>query len=352
VPVEPAVEDRLRAALTDGSLRAPGMASDPFRPVSGLPDGARVVLCRDEGGRCVFLEATGGNLCAVHRQLGPDRLASACRNFPRVVTLGPRGVSLTLSHYCPTAAGLLFREDTALAIREDAPAFPPSWPYEGLDAREGIPPLLRPGVLMDWESHERWETWAVGVLAREGSSAEEAVAVLAHAAEEARRWTPDAGAFPVFLEGVLAAPRRVHPVRPPFADCLRAWRDAAAAIPSPHHAAPLPAGLEEADARWVRPSWPGLARPVRHYLAARAFASWCGLQGRGLRTTVQGVRAALSVLRVEAARVCAGTPAALDGTGLREAIRATDLLLVHLAAPEALARRWSAVEKGGPPPAP
>jgi Fe-S-cluster containining protein len=352
VPVEPTVEDGLRRALGDGSLRLPGETSDPFRPVSGLPDGARVVLCHDEGGRCVFLETTGGNLCAVHRQLGPDRLAAACRDFPRVATLGPRGVSLSLSHYCPTAAGLLFGEDTGLAIREDAPAFPPSWPYEGLDARKGPPPLLRPGVLIDWASHERWEAWAVEILAAEERTPEEAVATLSRAAEEARGWTPDVGAFPDFLEGVLAVPRTVPRVWPPFADCRRAWDDAAAAVPPPHRAPSLPEGLEEADARWVPPAWSGLAPPVCRYLAARAFASWCALQGQGLRTTVHGVRAALLVLRVEAARVCVGARAALDTARLREAIRAADLLLVHLAAPEALARRWSAVERGGPPPAP
>ena len=46
--------------------------------------------------------------CAVHRQLGRETLPSACRDFPRVVTLTPLGVSITLSHYCPTAAGMLF----------------------------------------------------------------------------------------------------------------------------------------------------------------------------------------------------------------------------------------------------
>jgi hypothetical protein len=205
---------------------------------------------------------------------------------------------------------------------------------------------------MGWEGLERWEGWAVSVLAREGPSAEEGVAVLSAAAEEARGWTPDAGAFPIFFKGVLAAQRSAPPFWPPLADCLRAWSDAADAVPSPHRAPSLPEVLEEADARWVRPSWPDLARPVRHYLATRAFASWCAVQGRGLRTTVHGVRAALLVLRVEAARLCAGTRRPLDAEGLREAIRAADLLLVHLAAPEELARRWSVVEDEVAPPVP
>lgn len=352
VPVEPAVEDRLRTALRDGTLRVPDGSGPLFRAVPDLPGGARVVFGLDGRGHCVFLEAGRERLCAVHRQLGPDHLAAACRDFPRVVTLSPLGVSITLSHYCPTAADLLFREDVPLAIRDDAPAFPASWPYEGLDAREALPPLLRPGVLMDWESHARWEGWAVSVLAGAGRTAEEGVATLSRAAEEARGWTPAAGAFAPFFQSTLVAPHPGEAAWPSFADCLRAWRDAAAAIPAPGLAPSAPEALAEADARWVRPAWPGLAPPVRRYLAARAFASWCALQGQGLRTTVHAVRSALLVLRVEAARVCAHAGGTLDAERLREAIRAADLLLVHLTSPDGLARRWSAVERLSAPPAP
>ena len=126
---------------------------------------------------------------------------------------------MTLSHYCPTAAGMLFHpviprdfgspgpEGSAgplLRIVEDPPAFPAEWPWEGLDARDALPPLLRPGVLMDWPSLERWERFAVSVLAEEDRSPEAALDVLAAAAEEARRWTPAAGPFGPFFEGVLA----------------------------------------------------------------------------------------------------------------------------------------------------
>jgi len=94
----------------------------------------------------------------------------------------------------------------------------------------------------------------------------------------------------------------------------------------------------------VAPAWPSWAGPVRRYLAARAFASWCALQGDGLRTTVSALRAAAAVLRVEAARRCASAGRPLDAILMKEAIRAADLLLVHLASPEALARRLSAAE--------
>jgi Fe-S-cluster containining protein len=161
IPVEPRAEAGLRAALRSGAVR-PASAGESLRPAAGLPHGARVVLGQDVAGRCVFLEPT--RRCAVHRRLGEDALPSACRHFPRLATLTPLGVSVTLSHYCPTAADMLFRDDVALALVEDPPAFPASWPWEGLDARDALPPLLRPGVLMDWPSLERWERFCVSVL--------------------------------------------------------------------------------------------------------------------------------------------------------------------------------------------
>ena len=102
IPVEPGTEERLRAGLPTGAVG--------LRPIAGLPHGARVVLRTDSRGRCAFLE--GGpahHLCAVHREMGEEALPSACRHFPRVVTLSPLGVSVTLSHYCPTAAGMSLR---------------------------------------------------------------------------------------------------------------------------------------------------------------------------------------------------------------------------------------------------
>ena len=102
IPVEPEVEERLQAAMRSDRC---------FRRVVGLPQGARVVLRTDDAGRCVFLDPRRrpSGLCTIHRDLGEDALPSACRHFPRVVTLTPLGVSVTLSHYCPTVAGILLR---------------------------------------------------------------------------------------------------------------------------------------------------------------------------------------------------------------------------------------------------
>jgi Fe-S-cluster containining protein len=383
IAVEPAAEDGLRAALASGH---PGFAGADvaLQAVDGLPHGARVVLRHDAAGRCVFLEPCDERRCAVHRRLGEGALPSACRHFPRVATLTPLGVSVTLSHYCPTAASLLFAPG-GLAIVEGPPAFPSSWPWEGLDAGDALPPLLRPGVLMDWPSLERWERFAVRVLAEEGVTPEAALDVLETAAETARGWTPSEGAFGAAFDGVLGgvgtafvgALRNEGPAfigafqdgGPAFIGALqngdedardparrgsragggsrawRAWRLVADCVAHRDRLPPEPVADDDADALRVAPAWPALALPVRRWLAAKAFASWLALQGEGLRTSVLGLRVALGVLRAEAARGSAEAGRPLDADLLKEAVRRADLLLVHLADPEALARRLSRCER-------
>jgi hypothetical protein len=215
---------------------------------------------------------------------------------------------------------------------------------------------------MDWPSLERWERFAVSVLAEEGRAPEDALDVLAAVAEEARGWTPEDGPFDAFFERVLS-PRGAPsasgdegsaatadssgPVPPASLGMTAAWRLVAGTVPRRQLVPPGLEGAGDADARWVVPAWPTLARPIRRWLAAKAFASWIALQGDGLRTTVLGLRVALGVLRVEAARGCAEAGRALDDGLLRDAVRRADLLLVHLADPEALARRLSRCELAG-----
>ena len=106
-----------------------------------------------------------------------------------------------------------------------------------------------------------------------------------------------------------------------------------------------PEGLGEADERWVAPAWPAFALPIRRWLAAKAFASWIALQGEGLRTTVAlSPRRARGAAGRGGARLGRGRPRVLDADLLQEAVRRADLLLVHLADPEALARRLSRCE--------
>jgi len=348
IPVEPPAEDRIRAGLSEGRLSA---TSDWARPAEGLPHGARVTLRVLASGACVFLEHGAPRLCAVHRQLGEDALASACRHFPRVATLTPSGVSLTLSHYCPTAAGTLFRDDVALAVVSDPKAFPPSWPYEGLDARHALPPLLRPGVLSSWSAHDRLEERAVALFADESLSVERALATLAGAAEALRCWTPSTGAYDDFAERVHAsAPVAVEPAPASLAAALGDWERAASAVPRGN---PLPDSPRAAVERLGRARAQALVdrgssaqrRAVGRWLAAKAFASWLALQGEGVRTWAAGLALARSVLRCEAARVVAeagGAP--LDAERLKQAVRRADLLLVHLVDPQQLARALSRCE--------
>jgi hypothetical protein len=126
-----------------------------------------------------------------------------------------------------------------------------------------------------------------------------------------------------------------------------AWQLVADCVPHGAPLAPTPESPDEADAQWVAPAWPDFSLPIRRWLAAKAFASWVALQGEGLRTTVASLRVALGVLRAEAARGSAEAARVLDAGLLVEAIRRADLLLVHLADPEALARRLSRCEAAG-----
>jgi hypothetical protein len=307
IAVEPDVEARVRAA--------PGL------PPGLRSEQGRTLLAYDAAGRCAFFET--GRTCSIHRRLGHEALPVSCRLFPRVCLLAPRGVSISLSHYCPTAASLLFDDPGAPAIVADA--FPAAAHYEGLDAREGPPPLLRPGVWLGWDGHDRWERHVVTTLGRDLEPAQ-ALDRLAVQAEAARAWAIDRGAFGPFLDRVLEATPGAASAAPPD-EALVAIVDAA--VPARHR---QPRGWAPVV------SLAPFADPVRRYLAARAFGAWVAIQGQGLRTTVLALRAALAVLGREAALVCAEAGRRPDRALLTEAFRRSDLLLVHLASPEAFAQ--------------
>jgi Fe-S-cluster containining protein len=341
IGVEPELEARLRALRGEGPAGERGLVARP-----GLPHGARSRLAWDGAGRCAFLEPEG--LCAVHRRLGEAALPSACRQFPRVSMRTPAGVSVTLSHYCPTAAGLLFSA-VGLRVVEGPPAFPGCWPFEGLDAREALPPLLRPGVLMTWTAHERWEEHAVATFAR--LAPEAALARLTSQAERARAWTPADGDFDAFFAACHSA-AGLSPETPggsaacdPDPDgAAGAWSLVASTVPGAHRRPAPPPPVDAPTRALVEAGWPSLDAPLRAWLASKAFASWLALQGQGLRTTVLGLRVALGVARAEAGRGCRASGRRLDAGLLKEALRRADLLLLHLADPEALALRLSRCE--------
>ena len=356
IPVEAAAHRRITRGLAEGRItleRTPASGLKmrlerllPPRP--DQPEEALSLLGQDEHGACLFLEVEHGNLCAIHRQAGPGTLASACRQFPRVAVLTPRGVFITLSHYCPTAAALLFRKRPP-EIRRNPPAFPPDGSYEGLEARGELPPLLRPDALMCWDSYGLWEQHAVATLARDELSPEEALCVLAECAERVRAWSANQGGLLPLVRRILAERREARAVETEPRHLSDAERvvsifDGVTRTVPRSLAAQVERARMDGYARWVEPAWARLAGPIRRYLAAKAFASWPAHEGQGLRTAVFSLVVALAVLRVQTARLCQEARAELDEARLLEAFRASDRLLVHLCSPRGLTRWYSSFE--------
>jgi Fe-S-cluster containining protein len=364
IPIEIPQYEGLVASLADGSISVVRRIRDdredraPFAPHRGLPEGAAAVLAHSEDdGRCVFYEADAKR-CRIHRVKGHAALPMACQQFPRMCLLDPRGIQITLSHYCPTAADLLFADDDRhppLAIVDHPPAFPPEFPYEGLDAREAFPPLLRPGVLLDWHTLDAFETRSISALDAETHSVDAALARIEAWAEQLRTWRDSDGplltAFQRIagaqtgVQGVQNETRSIDDARPTFFETVfQLDADVRAAVPPGSVIQGAPRQALDAYQRWVAPAWTGFTRPLCRYLGAKLFANWCWYQGRGLRSVIRSLHAALAVLRVEAARQTQANGRMLDRPLLREAFRQTDLLLIHLADQDALARNWAVAE--------
>lgn len=243
-------------------------------------------VARRAGGACVFFDAdTPERRCAIHRTAGPELLPSACRHFPRVVLRDPRGTFVTLSSFCPTAAAML-QEDMPLAIVDAPASLTLDGNLEGLDAIAVLPPLLRPGVLMDYAGYTAWEHAAIAVLDRDDLDAGEAIDAIASATERVQQWTP--GAIPL-----------ADHVRTVFANTTPSRRLRPGSVE----------GRTAVD-----------ARPLRMFLAAHLFGSWAAYQDGGLSGVVRAVRHAHSLVRTQMA----------SGASFVEAVRAADLELRHM----------------------
>ena len=280
---------------------------------SARPD-TRVWLARPDG-RCAFFDrTTDGASCRVHAALGHTALPLACRQFPRITVRDPRGPAITLSHYCPTAAALL-EPDSPVAVITDAPGFPSAGEYVGLEARDALPPLLRPDMAMDWASWWALERLAVDLLGNGHDSVDRDLARLRGIVEHVRAWNPTAG---------------------PLSD--RIARGPAVAAPSPARAGARERlqSIREAIPEELRPGAPTAPSRAdltsegtrRRFLAAHAFANWTAYLGLDLRAWLASI---------EAADACI-----TSGWSVREA----DLLLRHLADPWRLADRLSRDEAG------
>src|SRR5689334_14456365 len=323
VPMALPVYRSLKEAVATGRLKPSPEAAglDPFVINPDLPEDEAAIFERVDSGACVFFDGES-RLCLVHRDLGEDALATTCRTFPRLAVQDARGTFITLSHFCPTAATQLFRDDVPLAIVESPAAFPPA-DYDGLTVTEGdLPPLLRPDVLMDDAGYTAWERHMIDVCAV-APTAEDALATLARDAAMLRTWT--GGGDPLDA-AVSRLPRDVvsAAVRATLDRCLGAYAEAVSCVPDEMRPEPDEDGLGAAYERFVVPAWAEFARPLRHYVAAKAFASWTAYQGRGVATIVHGIGAALSLVRVEAARQCRNAGAPLDAARLKEAFRSAD----------------------------
>jgi hypothetical protein len=360
IPVEAACEERLVLSGLERTRRDHRLLER---------GGGLTVMALADGGACVSFEpgvGGGPSLCAIHRVLGHDALPAACQHFPRAAVTDETGTFVTLSHFCPTAAGMLFREDVELSIVEAPESFGSVIEYEGFDARGALPPLLAPGMLMDLESHHAWERHVVGVLADSSQPPELALERLSAHAAHLRTWRPGQGALRAriesFGEPAHAAMHRNHTCDAPTpfrsdpaggrgadeasAPLRRLYDLVRSCVPLDLEPEPLPPDFAETDAELVEPAWHSFAVPVSRYLAGRAFASWISWQGRGVVTAVAALSAARAVLRVEAGRQCRTAGRTLDRPLLLEAIRRADLLLVHKVPSQALANRLAAVELG------
>jgi hypothetical protein len=199
--------------------------------------------------------------------------------FPRIVLHDARGTFVSLSHFCPTAASLLFADGDPVTIVEAPAALAAVGDLDGLDARGEWPPLLRPGVLMDVDSYGAWEAGAVTLLTAGAAPPRESLAALEEVTRAITAWTAGSGAL---------------------IDRVHAAFDAGTA---PH---------ASADA------------PVKRWLAARLFGAWTAYQGDGLAVTLRYLQRCLQTFEREVAS---------DGNVV-EAIRRSDVRVLHTAGPE------------------
>jgi Fe-S-cluster containining protein len=343
VPVELPVYRSLSDALLGGRLQVASAAGAtyPFIVEPDLPAGVAAILDRDHIGHCVFYER-GEKRCIVHRDLGETHLPTTCRHFPRVSVQDRRGTFVSLSHFCPTAASLLFN-DAPTEIVAEPPAFPET-DYDGLIvSADDLPPLLHPRVLMDLDGYTEWERHMVGRCADVHERPESVLATLMRDADLLRRWRP--GSL-TLSEAVWQLPHDLMDALPAveLGPSLTMYAEVIAAVPDDLKPPNDEDGLEDAMTRFVLGALDDFRAPINRFLAAKAFASWTAYQGRGVKTIVRGLEAALALVRVESARQCRDAARPLDRDLLLEAFRQADFALNHLAVGEDLAKAWSVVE--------
>jgi hypothetical protein len=234
---------------------------------------------------------------------------------------------------------MLFRTDMPLRIVSAPPAFPPG-DYDGLRVGgDDLPPLLCPDVVMDFEGYTAWEQHMVERCVDVTRPPEVVLATLGRDAAYLSRWRPGRTSLSRAV-AELPADAVQAPVSASLAESLRLYDECRRAVPPELLDGREVDGLESAFAEWARPHWRVAHAPLARYIASKAFASWTAYQGRGIRTLVRGIEAAVALVRVEASRGCRDARRPLDDELLLEAIRSADFVLNHQAVGEDLAEHW------------
>jgi hypothetical protein len=302
------------------------------------------ILNTRQDGACLFFDAAGGRKCHVHRDLGEHMLPSACRHFPRVTLKDARGTWITLSHFCPTAARLLFTTGALRVVR--APdRLSLSGAVEGLDATAALPPLLRPGMLMDLDGLSAWEEGAVEILDSGGGDVDAALAALREACRRIRAWSPGGESLRVCVTRTMRTLRFPPATADARADARRHGM-ALASVPSELLATVREESGGTADITGILREFDAV---IRRYVASKLFAGWWGYLGLDLMGVVETLYVHRAVLRKKIAQHF--RPDHPYDELLLQAIRDTDLLMTHLSDSRALARLLAQESSPDPRPA-
>jgi hypothetical protein len=328
VEVEPHIVEAVRTGRVFPVISTPN-------PFERLEEGDGVAPSRTNSGDCGF---HNNNRCSLQECGSEAMLPSACRHFPRVFLRDARGLLMTLSHFCPTAASLLFEKANEVAIVDAPDALMIAEPIEGLDAREALPPLVRPGLLADVDGYGAWEETVVRTII-DADTVEAGLASIEAATERVRAWEPPHGALADAVASAFAdAPRAAYD--PALSQAFDIVRD----LTGPHPLMDVPGNFADAWNRVRDGIGDAVRQPVHRYLAASAFGNWIAYRGQGLRSVVAWLRACHDVLRVQMVRHAAGKPA-IDREDLLESIRMADYIMIHTVDSLAFGRAAASLER-------
>ncbi|MDQ3420176.1 MAG: hypothetical protein M3541_15620 [Acidobacteriota bacterium] len=315
IEVEPHILDAV------ATRRVIAVSSTPTPFVPGAEDPAAMSLARTTEGWCGFRHH---QRCSLQRAGGEEMLPSACRHFPRVFLRDGRGTMVTLSHYCPTAAALLLADGRPLTVVDAAPPLALSEPVEGLDARDALPPLVRPGLLADLQGYAAWEEAALAEFAT-APSVDVALDRIAAATEQIRQWTPQHGRLVIAVSSAFATASTSNRSGD---DGLSEGFGAVREVTGPHPLLDVDADFANDWTTLHSHSADVLRRPIANYMAACTFGNWTAYRGQGLRTVLAWLRGCYDVLRVQLMRH-ARAAGGINREVMIESFRMSDFIIVH-----------------------